>query len=500
MPFFDLSTRTARSSLKPRRKAYWHRIVPNHHVGLFVSKTNGASWVSRIRTEKGGYHERTLGRATLLGTNNKLGGYFGFKTALKKAMKYRDERYKSGVAISPFSLSYNGEMTICPIGDVITVGHALKHFIEWRRLSASPTTFTSNLSQINCHLVPRVSMIPLADFNGEHFYKLCKDVLETAPNYGSRQAVARRSISTISREQLRKRKKTLNTLISILRTAFTLAYDRNELEGDRPIRCLRMLPNDDKPNQAYLTRPQCKKLLNASKPNLRNLIAAGLYTGCRVSELTEMRVCDVVYQGFGVYVTKSKSRRPRFVFLPSEGMAFFLKHCEGKEPQSLIFPHLDGASWGRRYVAQFKTVVKKTDLPSDVSFHTLRHSYASQLVEDGTPLSIVARQLGHSSTMSVDKVYGYLSPAWSEHTIEKHFARLQDDLHVPASVLESLQKLRNDPTGLARKGDDRRTDRPPSKADTMIEASYDTSWPVRNNSLFQGRLLKEISPFRNEPE
>ena len=170
--------------------------------------------------------------------------------------------------------------------------------------------------------------------------------------------------------------------------------------------------------------------MSASNRHLHDLIAAALYTGCRVGELTQLKVRDIADQGFGIYITRSKNHRTRFVFLPSEGMAFFFKLCVGKQPQDLVLTHPKGNFWGRRYREIFKRAVARAELPSDTCFHTLRHSYASQLVEDGTPLFIVSRQLGHASTMMVEKVYGHLSPSWSEHTIERHFAPLLRDQHI----------------------------------------------------------------------
>ncbi len=57
---------------------------------------------------------------------------------------------------------------------------------------------------------------------------------------------------------------------------------------------------------------------------------AALYTGCRATELIRMRACDVGRDGYGVYVTPVKRYRARFVFLPDEGMAFFLKLAAGR--------------------------------------------------------------------------------------------------------------------------------------------------------------------------
>lgn len=96
----------------------------------------------------------------------------------------------------------------------------------------------------------------------------------------------------------------------------------------------------------------------------------------------------------------------------------------------------------------------------------------------------------------VDKVYGHLSPSWSEHTIERHFAPLLRDQHIPDDVQQRLTELREDPTGLARRNADRRLDGPPSKSDTMPFTEANSSWPRNNHSLFQGPLLKEIAPNR----
>jgi integrase len=46
------------------------------------------------------------------------------------------------------------------------------------------------------------------------------------------------------------------------------------------------------------------------------------------------------------------------------------------------------------------------------TFHGLRHTYASMLVNSGCPLFVVARQLGHSDTKMVEKRYGHLAPSF----------------------------------------------------------------------------------------
>jgi integrase/recombinase XerD len=100
------------------------------------------------------------------------------------------------------------------------------------------------------------------------------------------------------------------------------------------MRCLKRLPNVDRPRTVFLSRPECAELVEASRPDLRQLILGALYTGCRVQELTHLRVRDVAQEGYGIYISPSKNYRPRFVFLPDEGMAFFLSACPSSWPRS----------------------------------------------------------------------------------------------------------------------------------------------------------------------
>ena len=61
-------------------------------------------------------------------------------------------------------------------------------------------------------------------------------------------------------------------------------------------------------------------------------------------------------------------------------------------------------------------------------FHSLRHTYASQLVQAGTPLPVVAQQLGHATTDTVSRTYGHRAPSTLEAEIRSRFAPLDPAL------------------------------------------------------------------------
>lgn len=151
-----------------------------------------------------------------------------------------------------------------------------------------------------------------------------------------------------------------------------------------------------------------------------------LYTGCRATEVLRMNASHVDRDGPGVYVTPVKSYRPRFVFLPDEGLEFFRRLALGKRGDDLLFLNRAGRPWFTNYRHPFKQAVLKADLPSGFCFHGLRHTYASQLVQAGAPLIVVAEQLGHRNTDTVSRTYGHMAPQIRAAEVCQRFSSLID--------------------------------------------------------------------------
>uniref|UniRef100_Q11J21 Phage integrase n=1 Tax=Chelativorans sp. (strain BNC1) TaxID=266779 RepID=Q11J21_CHESB len=474
MAKYDLTSQQIRDSLAPRRAPYWYELGPGRHVGVLCKGNTKAIWKARYRARNGLYHETSLGPM-------ESARYPGltFEGAVREAEQWFASTSISAKAISRHIVRYNGQLIYCPIGPVYTVGHALRDYLEWKRLAAAPTTFYSVLTMINHHLAGRVASVPLADFNGRHFHQLCVDVLETPPKYGNRAIGARRDISDLDPEALRKRKKTMNALTSTLRGAFALAWDNGEIDTDRPQRCLRHLPNVDRPRMVFLRREECKRLIEAARPDLRELILGALYTGCRVRELVYLKVADVGREGFGIYVSPSKNYRPRFVLLPEEGMAFFLSLCRKRQGHEYVFRNQDGRPWSERYKHLFRDLTDACGLPKSTVFHSLRHTYASQLVQAGMQLSIVAKQLGHADIATVDRTYGHLAPQLSEAEVQRRFSPLRSEYIEMAAVMKPALDGMRERFG---NGDWR----------AYAEVNHDTSWPRSNFSKFRGELLSQL--------
>ncbi|MEI9990567.1 MAG: site-specific integrase [Rhizomicrobium sp.] len=272
---------------------------------------------------------------------------------------------------------------------------------------------------INFHLLPRLGTLAADEFNGERLRAFALDVLETPPKRGNQELQPRRSIA--DEDALRKRKGTVNTLIGRLRVALRMAWENGKIDNDRSWRVLRRLPNVVCPRILHLNRAECRALLKECRSDLQQLVLAALYTGCRATELLRIQACHVGRDGYGVYITPVKRYRPRFVFLPDEGMAFFLALAKDRRPDDFLLVRSDGSPWYSLHRHMFKAAVRAADLPGAFTFHGLRHTYASQLIQAGTPLPVVAEQLGHSNTDTVSRTYGHLSPQIRESEVRQRF-------------------------------------------------------------------------------
>lgn len=150
--------------------------------------------------------------------------------------------------------------------------------------------------------------------------------------------------------------------------------------------------------------------MNASVPDLRLLINAALLTGARFSELVALRVNDVNVRDSQVYISQSKSGKPRYIPLNPEGATFFRTVTLGKKGDGLVFVRKDGSAWGKNHhVRELAKACKAAKITPPIAFHELRHTYASHLAQAGVDLLTISKLLGHADTRITSKHYAHLA-------------------------------------------------------------------------------------------
>lgn len=424
-------------NLEFRNAPYWHSLLVSRHLGIHRPDGRTCNWTARILTKDKQYKQKCLGPALNTGK-----GEISFHEAIEGAFLWFQEAEIREIANEPTPTGRASEICICPIGDIYTVGHALRDYTEWTKLSRSKGGHYNNLVLINHHIIPKFSHIPLEEFNATNLVSLAKQVLETPPKFGFMPHKSRVQIDDLSCDDIRRRKKTFNSLLSIMKMAFQHAWDSGKIESERPWRCIKRISVNHTPRTLFLTREECKDLLEVCDPPLKLLVLGALYTGCRVGELGALRVEDVGRQGFGLRVDAFKRAPARFVFLPDEGMAFFMKLCEGKSDRDYVFLSHRKLPWRRQHTPLFRRAVTQAGLPEKFVFHGLRHTYASDLVRQGVPLEVIAKQLGHANSIAVSNTYGHLADHYREEQIRKRFSALSsENAKYAASKAQTLNAL-----------------------------------------------------------
>lgn len=213
-----------------------------------------------------------------------------------------------------------------------------------------------------------------------------------------------------TQDQKRARRATANRIFTVLKAILNRAFHDGLIADDSAWRKVKPFPKVDEARIRFLTDAEAVRLINACPKDLRALVQAALLTGARYGELVEMRAQDVDLRGERIYVSHSKSGRPRHVPLNPEGAALFRGRVKGKTGDELMFTRSDGEAWGKNYhVRPLLEACRKAKVQPAVAFHELRHTYASHLAQAGVDLLTISKLLGHADTRITSRHYAHLA-------------------------------------------------------------------------------------------
>ena len=140
---------------------------------------------------------------------------------------------------------------------------------------------------------------------------------------------------------------------------------------------------------------------------------AALQTGCRYSELARLEVADFNPDSGTLTIRQSKSGKARHVVLTDESVLFFQQLNAGRYGSEIMLRKTNGEVWRASHqLRPIAQACQRAKIDPPVSFHALRHTWASHAAMNGTPLLVVAKNLGHADTRMVEKHYGHLAPGY----------------------------------------------------------------------------------------
>lgn len=383
-----LETRQSRLRLPISKDPYWRLICSGCYIGYRKGPQGGVWWFRLIKPGTKNYKRTVIGKADDVLDSDGV-----------EILSLKEAQIKAHTLIE----------TMLNEHPKSTVEYAAQHYMKWfkeNRKSVKETQTT-----IDAHILPYfgnklISELATKEIKAWH-QKLAASAARKRSSRFSKQQYSEQAETD---NEKRSRTATANRILTVFKAILNKAFQDEMVNDDLSWRRVKPFEKVDEAKIRFLTVLEAKRLINACDPNLRQLVQAALYTGARYNELVSLKVADVQLNNRSyVYIQPSKSGKGRHVPLNEAGAAFFKNVFIGKLGNEYVFTKEDNMPWGKNHhVRLLKTACVHAKIQPAVSFHELRHTYASLLAQAGADLLTISKLLGHSDTRVTSRHYAHL--------------------------------------------------------------------------------------------
>jgi len=193
-------------------------------------------------------------------------------------------------------------------------------------------------------------------------------------------------------------------IIASIEKFFKLLYNRElKIKHLYPKRKIYSLPN-------YLTTDEVKRIINNTENIKHKCVIKVLYSsGLRLSELINLKIADIDSQNMLIRIRQSKGNKDRFVMLSQNLLIDLRIYFKEYRPKEYLFEGQSGGVYSDKSVQNIvKNAALKVGIRKKVTPHTLRHSFATHLIEAGTDIRYIQQLLGHKSIKTTE-IYTHIT-------------------------------------------------------------------------------------------
>jgi integrase len=238
---------------------------------------------------------------------------------------------------------------------------------------------------------------------------------------------------------------TVKHCLVLIRQIYNKALTWGMYQGTNPVKGVKM-PTIQNERTRFLTREEAERLLKAlsemTRPDLHDMALLSLHTGMRAGEIFKLKSNDLDFNNELIKIVDPKNKKTRHAYMTKTVREMLLKR-KPEAPESFVFP----AKNGKKIVSisqSFPKIIKKLgfnknviDDREKVTFHTLRHSFASWLAMQGESLITIRDLLGHKTT-GMSERYSHLIP---DH--KRRAAELLEDNFTNGNKIAKINNIKS---------------------------------------------------------
>ena len=201
----------------------------------------------------------------------------------------------------------------------------------------------------------------------------------------------------------------VNALLYYFRTV--LKKDSFEIKLPRPRRELHL--------PAVLTMEECFRIFGSvDNPKHKLLLLLGYGAGLRRSEISTLKWQDILFDEHKIHINQGKGNKDRIVMLPVSIVSILQNYRSIYPSDEWVFAgQYKGEAISTRTVqVVMQQAVAKAGLEKKATVHTLRHSFATHLLESGTDIRYIQQLLGHAN-VNTTMIYTHITPKAAKNII-----------------------------------------------------------------------------------
>ncbi len=186
-------------------------------------------------------------------------------------------------------------------------------------------------------------------------------------------------------------------------------YFERVLGGDRKVYMIER-PREEKTLPVVLNETEISDILKVTENIKHKAILMTCYSaGLRLSELTNIKLKDIDSERMQIRVSQAKGKKDRYSILSPKLLDLLRVYFTSYKPQVWLFEGQTGGQYSTRSIQMIMhEATLKAGIKKKISVHTLRHSFATHLLENGTDLRYIQSLLGHESSKTTE-IYTHIT-------------------------------------------------------------------------------------------